>query len=176
MRRPTGVLTVASCVALSGCFSGFTHPLGPAEDGFIEAELLGRWECTSAEDHEPGALTFFDFDGRQYYMLSTGAGNEEPGHLRAHATRIEGVPFLNVQGIEPKPKDKDEDEWIFIEYTFPDADHLTLRIVNPLLFEEIAADADLVRQHLASRRDEPDALLDLMSCERGGRKGVGGED
>jgi len=171
MRRPTGVLTVASCVALSGCLSGFAHPLGPAEDGFIESELLGRWECVSAEDQEPGALTFFDFDGRQYYMLSTEEGTEEPGHLRAHATRIDGVPFLNVQAIGPKPKD--EDEWNFIEYTFPDADHLTLRIVNPQLFEEIAADAHLVREHLASHRNEPDALVDLLSCERGGRKGVG---
>jgi hypothetical protein len=41
LRKASGIVIV-SCVALSGCLSGFRHPLGPANEGFIEPQLLGR--------------------------------------------------------------------------------------------------------------------------------------
>jgi hypothetical protein len=163
LRKATSLLIVTSCLTLIGCLSGFKHPLGPADEGFIEAQLLGRWECVSTDDPSPGlTITILDFDGKQYYIQAAEPGKDEVSHSRAYATRVEGVPFLNVQGIGPKP----EDEWTFLEYVLLDGDHLGFRLVDPQPFEDVIDDAPSVSARLGSRLQDPDVVHDFLSCTR----------
>ena len=162
MRKRSGVLLMAACVITSGCITGFKHPLGPPEEGFIEPRLLGTWACTSTDDPKPSLITFIDFDGKQYYIQSAGDGEGDPSHSRAFATRIEDVPFLNVRDLGPKA----ENDWTFIAYAVPDADHLRLRLVDPQPFEDVVDDPPSVKQRLANQLQDPELLLDWVSCTR----------
>ncbi len=161
LRKATNLTIVASCLTLTACLSGFKHPLGTADAGFIEPELLGRWECISADDPSPGPMTILDFDGKQYYIRLE-SEKEEPGHFRAYATRVEETPFLNVRAIGPKP----EDEWTFLEYALVDADHLRFRYVDPQPFEDVIDDGPGVRARLESHLQDPEILQDFLSCTR----------
>jgi len=161
LRKATSLVVVASCVILSGCLSGFRHPLGPADEGFIEPGLLGRWECASTDDPSPGPITILDFDGQQYYIQSE-LEKDESGHFRAYATRIEGVPFLNVRAIGPKP----DDEWTFLAYDLVDADHLSFRFVDPQPFEDVIDDGPSVSARVGSLLQDPEVLHDYLSCTR----------
>ena len=126
MSRWTALLIVAACGASTGCITGFRHSLGPAEDGFIEPQLIGAWACTSTDEPKPSLITILDFDGKQYYIYGAGNGQGEPIHSRAFATRVEGVPFLSVRDIG----EEHDDDWMFMAYVLPDADHLKLRLVG----------------------------------------------
>jgi hypothetical protein len=161
MQRATSLVIVASCVISSGCLSGFSHPLGPADEGFIEPQLLGRWECISADDSSPGPMTILDFDGKQYY-IQLESEKDEPGRFRAYATRVEEVPFLNVRAIGPKP----DDEWIFLEYALVDDDHLTFRYVDPQPFEDVIDDGPSVSARLGNHLQDPEVVRDFLSCTR----------
>ena len=161
LRKATNLTIVASCLTLTACLSGFKHSLGTADEGFIEPELLGRWECISADDPSPGPMTILDFDGKQYYIRLE-SEKEEPGHFRAYATRAEETPFLNVRAIGPKP----EDEWTFLEYALVDADHLRFRYVDPQPFEDVIDDGPGVRARLESSLQDPEILQDFLSCTR----------
>jgi hypothetical protein len=162
LRKAASLMIVASCVILSGCLSGFRHPLGPATEGFIEPQLLGRWECVSADDPSPGIMTILDFDGKQYYVQFNELQKDELGHFRAYATRVEEVPFLNLRAIGPKP----EDEWTFLAYALVDADHLSFRYVDPQPFEDVIDDGEGVRARLGSHLEDPEVLGDFLSCTR----------
>jgi len=162
MRKASSLVIVASCIALSGCLSGFRHPLGPAAEGFIEPQLLGRWECVPADDASPGPITILDFDGKQYYLQFGEPETDDFSQLRAYATRVEEVPFLNVRAFGPKP----EDEWSFLEYTLVDADHLSFRYVAPQPFEDIIDDGPSVTARLGSHLQDPEVVQDFLSCTR----------
>ena len=161
MRRFLSPLLVASCIALPGCIVGFRHPLGPVASGFIDARLLGTWQCTGADEANPGVMTVFDFDGKQYYMLDVSEG-KPPTHTRAYATRVGGVPFLNLQEIGAAH----DDEWLFMEYVFTDAEHLSLRMVDPQPFREVIDNERQVRKMLERRRNESSLFVSLGSCVR----------
>jgi hypothetical protein len=152
---------IVTCLVLSGCLSGFQHPLGPAGEGFIEPQLLGQWECVSADGPSPGPITIIDFDGKQYYIQSE-FEKGEVSHSRAYATRIEEVPFLNVRGIGPKP----DDEWTFVQYALVDADHLVFRYVDPQPFEDVIDDALGVSGRLVGSLENPEVVQDFLSCTR----------
>jgi hypothetical protein len=149
----------------SACITGFKHPLGAAEDGFIESKLLGTWECTSIDDPTPSLITLMDFDGKQYYIQSS-AGSSEPSHFRAFATRIDDVAFLSARELRLNL----EDEWAFLEYELSDADHLRLLFVDPVRFEDVVDDPPSVRQRLAGQLQDPEVFTDWLSCARQGRK------
>jgi len=159
--RTTSLLVVVSCVLSSGCLSGFRHPLGPADEGFIEPQLLGRWECVSADNPSPGPITIIDFDGTQYYIQAE-FEKDEISHSRAHATQVEEVPFLNVRAIGPKA----DDEWTILQYALMDANHLAFRYVDPQPFEDIIDDARGVSGRLAGQLEDPEVLQDFLSCTR----------
>jgi hypothetical protein len=154
-------MLVVSCLASTGCLSGFKHPLGPAAEGFIEPQLLGRWECVSPDDPSSAPITIIDFDGKQYYIQSE-FEKGEISHSRAYATRVDEVPFLNVRAIGPKP----DDEWTILEYALMDADHLRFRYVDPDPFEDVIDDALGVSGRLAGHLEDPEVLKDFLSCTR----------
>ena len=159
LRKASG-LVIVTCLGLSGCLSGFKHPLGSVEEAFIEAGLVGRWECV-AEDAPPGVITILDFDGKQYY-IQVESEKEEPGQFRAYATRIEEVAFLNFRAIGPKA----DDEWTFLAYELQDADHLSFRYVDPQPFEDVIDDGPSVSARLGSLLQDPEVLHDYLSCTR----------
>ena len=51
-------------------------------------------------------------------------------------------------------------------YVLPDADHLKLRLVNPNQFEDLVDDAPGVRLRLATLLEDPEVILDGLSCTR----------
>jgi hypothetical protein len=161
LRKGTSLVMAVSCLVSSGCLSGFQHPLGPVGEAFIEPDLLGRWECVAPDDPSSGTITIIDFDGKQYYIQSE-FEKGEVSHSRAHATRVEEVPFLNVRAIGPKP----EDEWTILQYALVDADHLSFRYVDPQPFEHVIDDALGVSGSLASHLEDPEVIKDLLSCTR----------
>jgi hypothetical protein len=153
------------------CITGFKHPLGAVEEGFIESMLLGTWRCSSTDDPTPFLITFMDFDGKQYYLLSSDGGSSEPSHLRGVATRIEDVAFLSVRAL-----DSDGDgEWMVLEYALSDADHLTFRLVDSAPFEDIVDDPPSVRERLAWHLQYPETFVDLLSCARQRPGGLAGQ-
>lgn len=162
MRRWTAVLAIVSGVVSSACLTGFRHPLGPADDGFVEEQLRGTWSCASADDPAPVRLTIVDFDGKQYYLESTEKGKSHPDRYRGHSTRVEGVPFLSVREIGG-----DHDgEWSVMEYDVAEGDHLTLRMVDPEPFEDVIDDAAAVRERLSTRLQDPEIMSGVMTCNR----------
>ena len=159
--RPRSLAVLAAVVGSVGCLSGFRHPLGPPEEGFIEPPLLGQWSCTASDDPSVSGLAILDFDGKQYYLESSAEGESERGRFRAHATRVGGTPFLSVREIG-----RDEDEWQFLEYDARQTDRLTFRDVDPNHFEDVVDDAPAVRERLAEQLHAPEVLGDWLSCTR----------
>ena len=160
MRRVV-IVALAVGVVCTGCLSGFKHPLGPAEESFIDQPLLGTWACRSDDDPQPTDLTFVDFDGGQYLLQSDDHKAERYSH-RVIGSRIEGATFLSLRPVAPKA----EDEWTVLRYSFSDANHLSLRLVDPEAFEDVLDDAIAVRLRLADRLDDPDVVGDLLACTR----------
>jgi hypothetical protein len=155
------LLFMGVSLALSACITGFTHPLGEAEDGFIESNLLGTWACTSVDDPTSSLITLMDFDGRQYYIQFSG-GSKAPSHYRAIATRIDDVGFLSARELKLNL----EDDWSYLEYALSDASHLELRLVAAERFEDVVDDPPSVRQRLAVQLQDPEVVTDLLSCAR----------
>jgi hypothetical protein len=62
MRWPGRLLLMAALLVTGGCLTGFEHPLGEPEDGFIEPKLLGAWTCTSVDDPKGSSIRIMDFD------------------------------------------------------------------------------------------------------------------
>jgi hypothetical protein len=155
------IAALAVGVVCTGCLSGFKNPLGSAEESFIDQPLLGTWVCRSDDDPQPTDLTFVDFDGRQYLLQSDDHKAERYSH-RVVGSRIEGATFLSLRPVAPKA----EDEWTVLRYSFSDANHLSLRLVDPEPFEDVLDDAVAVRLRLADRLDDPDVIGDLFACAR----------
>lgn len=160
-KRPS-ILVIAAGLVSSACFTGFRHPLGPADDGFVEEQLRGTWSCASADDPKPARLTIVDFDGRQYYLESVEAGKSDPDRFRGHATRVEGASFLSVRELEGKP----DADWTIMQYDLAESGHLTLRMVDPEPFEDVIDDAAAVRERLSTRLQDPEIITGVMTCSR----------
>src|SRR5574340_193475 len=160
MRRLV-IVALALCVVCAGCLSGFKHPLGSADESFIDKPLLGTWACRSDDDPQPTDLTFVDFDGRQYLLQSNDHKAERYSH-RVVSSRVEGATFLSLRSVAPEA----EDEWTVLRYSFSDANQLSLSLVNPDKFEDVIDDPEAVRDRLAARLDDPEVVQGLLSCTR----------
>jgi len=163
MRGGSAVVALVVGLVCSGCLSGFPHPLGSVRQSFIDKPLLGTWVCRSNDDPKPIDLAFVDFDGRQYLLESDDRKGERFSH-RVIGTRLEQATFLSSRPVAPRA----EDEWTLLRYTFTDADHLTLGLVEPEPFEDVLDDAVAVRERLTERLDDPEVIRDLVSCTRQG--------
>ena len=163
-RRRLRALLVASCMAFPGCLVGFRHPLGPVGSAFIDQRLLGSWQCTGGDDPKPGAMTIIAFDEKQYYMLFAEEARE-PSHARAYATRVEGVPFLNMREIGTSK----DDTWFILAYVFPEEEHVNLRFVDPQPFKDVMESQRGVRKLLERRLKSPDLFVNFLSCVRAPR-------
>ena len=161
MRRIARVLLlVATCLIPTACITGFKQPLGSVEEAFIEPNLLGNWTCSSADDPTPDALKIMDFDGKQYYIESAD-GTGDPAHLRALGHRIEDATFLSLGEVGKK-----NDEWVILAYALADTDHLSFRVVDATAFEDVIDDAPSVKQRLAEQMQDPEIVVNLLSCTR----------
>ena len=61
---------------------------------------------------------------------------------------------------------KKDDEWVCLAYAQSDADHLSLRAVDATPFEDVLDDAPSVKQRLAEQMQDPEVVVDLLSCTR----------
>lgn len=170
MSRRWRLIPLVLCVGTAGCITGFTHPLGPAGQAHIDARLLGTWKCVSTSDEgraDPGSsgdLIFRKFDSSQYYAHMAD-GESQPADIRALATLLGDSSFLSLRVIGPKP----DDEWTILQYTFPDASHLTLMYVEPEPFKDVLDEPQAVRDRLEARLGDPDVVSDFLQCTRDNR-------
>lgn len=143
-----------------GCLAGFKHPLGPASSSTVDDRLLGAWKCSDRGGGQLMTLAFVNFDGRQYFARMTD-GKKESGSYRALGHQIGDSTFLSLRVIEPKA----EDEWTILEYRI-ESSTLRLRDVKPGAFEDLMDDPRAVRESLAARLDDPDAIGDFAMCHQ----------
>jgi hypothetical protein len=162
MRRLLRPLLVTSCLAFPSCLVGFRHPLGPVGSAFIDQRLVGTWQCTGRDDPKPGVMTIIDFDEKQYFMLFAEEA-KEPTQARAYATRVRGVPFLNLQEIGASNKDHG---WFILDYVFPDEEHVNMRALDPEPFKDVIESQRGVRKLLERRLKSPDLFVNYLSCVR----------
>jgi len=162
LRKAATAGILLCCLGLPGCVKGFPHPLAPVDRAFVDPQLLGSWDCTGTQDPKPGVMTVVDFDGKQYCLLLMEQG-KPPTLARGHSSRIGTVPFLSFKSIDAKD---DDEGWWFLEYTFPDEQHLRLRLVDPEPFRKVETSPRKVRALLERRLRAPDTFIDLSSCVR----------
>jgi hypothetical protein len=161
MRGRLMALTVAALtLSTTGCLSGFKYPLGPVSEGFIDKALLGAWVCHSADDTVSTDLTFVDFDGWQYLVQSDDHKSSPCSH-RAIGTRLDdGATFVSLRALAPNA----EEDWSVLTYSFSDANHFSLGLVDPDPFEDIIDDRQAVRERLAAHLQDSEVLHELLSC------------
>jgi hypothetical protein len=122
----------------------------------------GRRVRREAPLRNPGLLTFVAFDDHRYYLETRDDKKAEVIRYRAHATRIEGEPFLSVTEIG-KPEG---DEWHFLGYDVRATDRLRLRFVDPDPFKDVLDDPAAVRERLARELQNPEVVGEYLSCVR----------
>jgi hypothetical protein len=155
-----GMSTLLTLVT-TGCITGFKHPLGPVSQSHVDEILLGTWSCRATDDDNPVALTFLDFDGRQYYVHLEDQ-KSDPQSLRAVATKLNDASFLSLRFIGPQA----DAEWTVVQYTQPDPGRLKLSNVAPEAFEDVLDEPQAIRDRLAGRLEDPEVISDFIDCTR----------
>jgi hypothetical protein len=87
---------------LSACYES-PLPLGPPEQGTVDAAYVGTWTCVAPKDAKNVAMvTTVPFDAHQFFV----EWREEPDHVtryRAFATRVGSETLWNVEELDAKP-------------------------------------------------------------------------
>jgi hypothetical protein len=130
-----------SVFCLGGCYES-TTPLGPADRGAINPELLGAWTCRSAGDKAGGAtLLVVAYDASRYYL--EWRDKEELTRWAAHSSIVGGALLHNVKELKPGAGDA---KWVFMRALTPSPSRLSVSLVK---------DDDL------KKLSEPDALREI---------------
>src|SRR5213592_4070021 len=83
-----------SLAFLSGCYESST-PLGPAERGMVNPELLGTWTCRDApEKGNVATLQVVAFDASRYYL--EWHDKDETTRWAAHSSIVGGALLHNI--------------------------------------------------------------------------------
>src|SRR5258706_2819421 len=126
---------------LSGCYESST-PLGPAERGMVNPELLGTWVCrNAANEAEVATLVVVAFDSSRYYL--EWRDKDETPRWAAHSSIVGGVLLHNVRELKTDGRDT---KWVFMRALTPTESQLRLAIVK---------DDDL------KKLSEPEALREI---------------
>jgi hypothetical protein len=140
-RRALAAFALVSLGLLSGCYESST-PLGPADRGMVNPEILGSWNCKSAADESNVAtLLVLAYDSSRYVL--EWRDKEETTRWAAHSSIVGGALLHNVRELKPDGRDT---KWVFLRALTPTESDLALAVVK---------DDDL------GRLSEPDALREI---------------
>ena len=166
MRRTTIVLMAGCALVATGCYD-FASPLDAAPQLEIDQALVGGWRCLPAEpadeDH-PQALTIvFARTGERTYdidMVTPIDWSEEPVHVPAYPSRLDGSTFLNINThSESKP-------WRLVRYSYLRPNIVLFELVNEAPIRDDGSPAAL-RRELIRVGESTDVYEDLFVCVRG---------
>jgi hypothetical protein len=116
---------VLSLVFLSGCYESAT-PLGPAERGMVDAELLGTWSCRdAASEANVAALRVVAYDPSRYYL--EWRDKDETTRWAAHSSIVGGALLHNIRELKTDGRDT---KWVFMRVLSPTESQLLLAIVK----------------------------------------------
>jgi hypothetical protein len=123
LRGIAGVAMV-SLVFLGGCYESST-PLGPADRGLVNPELLGTWVCRDAKEKDVATLVVVAFDPSRYYL--EWRDKDETTRWAAHSSIVGGVLLHNVRELKPDGRDT---KWVFMRALTPAQSRLQLSLVK----------------------------------------------
>ena len=130
-----------SLAFLSGCYESST-PLGPAERGMVNLELLGTWVCRdAAKEANVATLLVVAFDSSRYYV--EWRDKDETTRWAAHSSIVGGALLHNVRELKADGRDT---KWVFMRVLTPTESQLLLWVVK---------DDDL------KKLSEPEALREI---------------
>jgi len=116
---------VLSLAFLTGCHESAT-PLGPAERGMVNSELLGTWSCRdSANEANVATLLVMAFDSSRYYL--EWRDKDEATRWAAHSSIVGGALLHNVRELKPDGRDT---KWVFMRALTPTESQLLLAVVR----------------------------------------------
>lgn len=123
-RTITGAV-VASLAFVGGCYESAT-PLGPADRGVVNAELLGTWSCRDAStEASVASLRIVAFDSSRYYL--EWRDKDETTRWAAHSSIVGGSLLHNVRELKGDGRDT---KWVFMRVLTPTESQLRLAIVK----------------------------------------------
>jgi hypothetical protein len=144
------------CLLCAGCYES-KYPLSSSDTSRIDMRLLKTWiEAPQIPGDKPYRVEICKFNEKEYFVTFCN-DNGSATIARAFTTMVDGVPVLNMQGIESAdPKDR---TFVFFKYAFaPDGMLQTWMISSdsPLLekktFSSRAAFAAYIKKHIHDTR------------------------
>lgn len=144
---------------LAGCYES-SLPLGPAERGVVDPELLGTWTCRdTAKERNVATLTVVAFDSSRYYL--EWRDKDELTRWAAHSSIVGGALLQNVRELKPDGRDT---KWVFMRALSPTESKLSLSIVKDDDLKKLD-EAQALRE--IRRRVHDEALYQpWAACER----------
>jgi hypothetical protein len=161
-RRLLPLATLPLALLLSGCPYESSEPLSPPGEASLDARLFGNWTCRLGEDEKDARVTFLAFDARQYALLWQ-QKDEEPALLRAHRSELGGLPFLNIQVLDPADRPA-ERAWSFARYAF-EGDQLRFTAIKGETFPKALPPSEL-RAAVEKRAADPALYEPLAECRK----------
>lgn len=157
--KPGARAILLSLAFLGGCYESST-PLGPAERGMVNPELLGSWICRDAsKEANVASLLVVAFDASRYYL--EWRDKEETTRWAAHSSIVGGALLHNVRELKPDGRDT---KWVFLRALTPTASELRLWVVKDDDLKKLG-EADALRE--IRRRATDDGLYQAWStCRR----------
>ncbi len=162
-RKLQVVLASAAVGLLNGCPLQSDAPLGPGAQATLDTPVLGRWRCIGAVEDEPFELTVIDFDANQYYAEFAAPG-EDTLRVRAYASEIAGVPFLNVQELDAKAQARRR--YMFARYLLQPDDTLEVKLLRDESFGADGRGAATIAARLERDAADPALYESLCRCTR----------
>ena len=154
--RLTVVLAAGLVTSAVGCFS----VTAPQPEGLeLSPELLGAWECQSADSSssEHAHLTLLKFDDAQYY--AEWKDDAKLDRYRAYPVKFNNVTVLVVREVSESP----DKYWTVVRASVEkDASVLALRLPAKRLLD--MTDDDAALHELRSKADNPDAWQPFARC------------
>lgn len=112
--RAVACVVLLSLTVLGGCYESAT-PLGPAERGMVNPDLLGTWNCQEAtKEAKSATLLIMAFDSSRYYL--EWRDKDETTRWAAYSSIVGGALLHNVRELKPDGRDT---QWVFMRALTP---------------------------------------------------------
>jgi len=144
---------------VSGCYESST-PLGPAERGMVNPQLLGTWICRdAAREANVATLLVVAFDSSRYYL--EWRDKDETSRWAAHSSIVGGALLHNVRELKADGRDT---KWSFMRALTPTESQLLLSVVEEDDIKKLS-EPDALRE--IRRRVSDESLYQLWAtCRR----------
>ena len=158
--RSVAPAVVLSLAFLAGCYES-SVPLGPADRGMANPELLGSWTCRDAtKEKDVATLLVVAFDSSRYYL--EWRDKDETTRWAAHSSIVGGVLLHNVRELKPDGRDT---KWVFMRALTPTDSRLQLALVKDSDELKKMSETEVLREIRRRVRDES-LYQPWANCER----------